>query len=148
MTTDSGSFNDLATAVRLAVETWTEAVQGGDAQAADAARNDLLRALSAATVASVEALGRFSPFSEPGFFSEEAPDFNKVLLSALDLPAEASISRELVEGLAQAEGAHRDNPVHRELAKAMSPGALAVRAVMKLEREVIALRKELRGRSS
>lgn len=85
--------------------------------------------------------------TEPGFFSEEAPDFTKVTLAALDLPAEASISRELVETIAQIEETHRDNSVRREFAKALGPGALAMRAVMKLESEVIALRNELRARS-
>jgi hypothetical protein len=56
------------------------------------------------------------------------------------------ISRELAEMLASVDESHPDNPAHREIAKALAPGAFAVRAVMKLEREVIALRKEIRER--
>ena len=55
------------------------------------------------------------------------------------------ISREFVGALAQVEESHRDSPAHREIAKAMAPGPLAMRAMMKLEREVDALRRELRG---
>jgi hypothetical protein len=47
--------------------------------------------------------------------------------------------------LARVDDSHPDNPTHREIAKALAPGAFAVRAVMKLERELIALRNEVRG---
>lgn len=88
---------------------------------------------------------QISPFTDPGFFSDEPPDFTEVTGAGLDLPGDMVISRQLIEGLAVAEERHRENPVHREVAKAMAPGPLALQAVMKLEREIIALRRELRG---
>ncbi len=98
-----------------------------------------------ATLATADALQRFSPLSEPGFVSDEAPDFTEVVDAGFDLDADMTISREIIEALAVVAESHRDNPVHREIGKALAPGTLAMRAVMKLEREVIALRKEIRG---
>jgi len=52
------------------------------------------------------------------------------------------ISREFVEALAQVEESHRDSPAHR---KGDGPWTAGHACRMKLEREVNALRRELRG---
>ena len=86
-TSGPGSFTDLANEVHVAVDQLNDAVDEEEAEAINAAHFNLLGALSAATVASVEALGRFSPFTESGFFTDEAPDFTDVVGAWLDLPA-------------------------------------------------------------
>ncbi|SBS71262.1 hypothetical protein MHPYR_640029 [uncultured Mycobacterium sp.] len=145
-TEESGSlFRSLGDAVQTALDQLNSAVESGDEAANAVAYSNLLGALVDATLAASDALHRFRPFTEPGFFSDEAPDFNEVVDAGLDLDADAVISRELIEALAVVEETHRGNPVHREFAKAMAPGPLAMRAVMKLERELNALRREVRG---
>ena len=62
------------------------------------------------------------------------------VLAAVDAELALKVAR-----LAQVDESHPDNPAHREIAKALAPGAFAVRAIMKLERESIALRNEVRG---
>jgi hypothetical protein len=139
------SFRAIAEALQAALDNLNGAVESGDVDATNVAHSNLLGALTDAAMASVDALGRFSPFTNPGFFSDEPRDITEVLGAGLDLDGDMHISRELVEALAVVDESHPDNPAHREIAKALAPGVLAMRAVMKLERELIALRNEVRG---
>jgi hypothetical protein len=86
-------FNDLADAVQAAVDELNSAVGAGDAdaEAINVAHSNLLGALSDAAIASTEALGRFSPFTEPGFFGDEPRDITEVLSAGLDLPGDMVI---------------------------------------------------------
>lgn len=146
VTSPGGSFKDIGDALQTALDNLNSAVEsGGDADAVKAAYSGLVGALTDAAMASVDALARFAPFTEPGFFSDEPRDITGVLEAGLDLSSDMVISREFVETLAQVDELHPGNPAHREIAKALAPGAFAVRAVMKLERELIALRNEVRG---
>jgi hypothetical protein len=131
--------------LQTAFDTLNSAVESGNVDSINIAHSNLLGALTDAAMASVDALSRFAPLTNPGFFENQPRDITKVLEAGLDIPAEMVISRELAETLAQVDESHPDNPVHREFAKALAPGAFAVRAVMKLERELIALRNEVRG---
>ncbi|UMB67688.1 hypothetical protein [Mycobacterium paraterrae] len=139
------SFDDIAAALRTAFDNLSSAGESGDASAITAAQSTLLAALTDATLASVEALGRFAPMTNPDFFEDEPRDIVPVLEAGLDLPAEMVISRELAEMVARIDDLHPHNPVQREFTKAVAPGAFALHAIEQLERELIALRKEVRG---
>lgn len=142
---DERPFNDLAAAVRAATDQYQQVAASGDEGAAEAAQRELIGILTDGVIAVAEAVGRFSPLTNPGFFSDQPSDFTEVVLAGLDLDPEARVGREYVGALAQVDERHRDNPVMRELALAMGGSHLAVRAVLTLEQEVIALRRELRG---
>lgn len=138
------SFDDIANRLQIAFDNLNNAVEAGEGDAINIAYSNLLGALTDAAMASVDALARFAPLTNPGYFEENPSDMTDALVAGLNLE-DMPISRQFVETLAQVNESHPDSPAHREIAKALAPGAFAVRAVMQLERELNALRKEVRG---